>query len=188
MAGQLRQTGTRQTGTRPMFSIAAGGSSSCAQTGQTGQQQCGTYTHPGLVAGSVILTADGAIPVEYLCPGDRIITRNAGLARISAVHCVQYAGDFIQIAARALGATRPDSDTILPAAQTILLRGQAALALTGQASALVPAQALARLPGVTPHDGIEMTLVQLVFDAPQLVYADGLETLCLPDARASLAA
>lgn len=29
----------------------------------------------GLPTGTVVLTADGALPVEYLSPGDRIVTR-----------------------------------------------------------------------------------------------------------------
>ncbi len=29
----------------------------------------------GLTAGTVVLTMDGAMPVEFLCSGDRIITR-----------------------------------------------------------------------------------------------------------------
>ena len=30
----------------------------------------------GLVQGTVVMTADGALPVEYLEPGDRIVTRS----------------------------------------------------------------------------------------------------------------
>lgn len=29
----------------------------------------------GLPEGTIVLTLDGALPVEFLCPGDRIVTR-----------------------------------------------------------------------------------------------------------------
>ncbi|MFU8864241.1 MAG: Hint domain-containing protein [Rhodobacterales bacterium] len=142
----------------------------------------------GLVAGTTVLTADGIIPVEMLCPGDRIVTRNTGLVRLSRLSFSQYDGDFIAITARALTETRPETDTIVPAAQTVLLRGACAQAVTGQSTGLAPAGQLLGMPGVTLHQDYQMTLVQLVFDTPQLVYADGLETLCLADAGDRLAA
>lgn len=143
---------------------------------------------PGLVAGTRVLTADGDLPVELLGPGDRIITRNAGYARLVALHFHQYRGDFVQIAAGALGDTRPETDTILAADQVVLLRGDAARSLTGQTSQLIRAADLPDFSGRSLLCGIEMTVVQMVFDAPQLVYGDGLETLCLPLQESSLAA
>jgi len=38
----------------------------------------------GLSAGTIILTAEGALPIEYLEPGDRIITR-AGMRVLRAI-------------------------------------------------------------------------------------------------------
>jgi len=32
--------------------------------------------HKGLSAGTEVLTADGALPIEFLSPGDRVITRS----------------------------------------------------------------------------------------------------------------
>lgn len=173
---------TRQAGGQSMFSIADIGVASLPPRHQDGiaHSLAAHSPHPGLVAGSVVWTSDGAIAVEYLAPGDRVVTRNAGLVAVTALHIVQYGGDFIQIAAQSLGKNRPDTDTILPATQTVLVRGRIAQHITGQDTALVAAERLGRIPGVTRHDRIEMTLVQLVFDRPQLVYADGLETLCLP--------
>jgi len=142
----------------------------------------------GIVAGTTVVTADGIIPVELLCPGDRIVTRNTGLVRLAHLSFSQYDGDFIAIIAGALGATRPETDTIVPAAQTVLLRGACAQEITGKSAALVPAGRLFGMPGVTLHQDYQMTLVQLVFDTPQLVYADGLETLCLAEAGDRLAA
>ena len=42
--------------------------------------QTRAYTmHAGIVAGSIIFTSDGEIPVDYLSPGDKVVTRNAGM-------------------------------------------------------------------------------------------------------------
>lgn len=41
-------------------------------------------TKPGLPAGTIVLTLDGALPVEYLTAGDQIITR-AGARLLRAV-------------------------------------------------------------------------------------------------------
>lgn len=31
---------------------------------------------PGILSGTLVLTLDGEVPVQFLCPGDRIITRS----------------------------------------------------------------------------------------------------------------
>ena len=142
----------------------------------------------GLVAGTVVLTADGAIPVEFLEPGDRIVTRNAGMARLCAVRVSQCRGAFVQIGAGLLGGSRPETVTVLPAGQTLLLRGDKAMRLTGQPSAMIAAGNLPAGPGITRFERIEMTVIHLIFADPHLVYADGLELLCLPDMQDSLAA
>lgn len=161
-----------------------------APRGRVRQNQTDWFrlAQPGLVAGTRVLTADGDLPVELLGPGDRIITRNTGLVRLVALHFHQCRGDFVQIKAGALGDTRPETDTILAADQTVLVRGNAALALAGQASWLVRASDLPDIAGKSVLSGIEMTVVQMVFDTAQLVYADGLETLCVPARENSLAA
>ncbi|MDP5336067.1 MAG: Hint domain-containing protein [Paracoccaceae bacterium] len=145
-----------------------------------------------LVAGTIVLTAEGAIPVELLGPGDRIITRNAGMVRLSGITFHQRAGDFLTIAAGALGPQMPRTDTVVATEQPILLRAALAMAASGQPSCLLPAGDLPRacpgLQGLALLRGIEMTMVQLQLDAMQIVYADGLETLCAPMSAAMLAA
>ncbi|MDM7970924.1 MAG: Hint domain-containing protein [Paracoccaceae bacterium] len=153
-----------------------------------GQERDHTAGYPGIVAGTRILTADGIVPVELLGPGDRIITRNTGLVALTGLVFRQYQGDFLQARAGAFGDTRPATDTVLAADQTVLLRGAAAHVLCGQPSVLIRSGDLTPLDGCTLLRGIEMTVVRMVFDAPQLVYADGLETLCLPSQDHCLAA
>ena len=145
-----------------------------------------------LVAGTIVLTAEGAIPVELLGKGDRIITRNTGLVSLSGIAFHRRAGDFMTIAAGALGPQMPQTDTVVAIDQPILLRGPLAVVASGQSSCLLLAGDLPRacpgLQGVGPLRGIEMTMVQLQLETAQIVYADGLETLCAPMSAAMLAA
>lgn len=131
--------------------------------------------HTGLVAGSILLTADGEIPVEYLSPGDRIITRNAGLVPLRAVESIRVTEEAVKIAAGSLGDTKPTHHVMLPAAQMVLIRDWRAQALRGASQAVMPAGCLIDDEFITSLGMREMTLVRLGFDAPYVIYADGLE-------------
>jgi hypothetical protein len=133
------------------------------------------FTHVGLVAGTILLTADGEIPVEYLSPGDRIITRNAGMVALAAVRSVRSMAEAVAIAAGSLGHKRPHHNVMLPAAQMVLVRDWRAKALRGATQAVVPAGCLIDDEFITALGPREMTLVRLGFEAPHVVYADGLE-------------
>lgn len=131
--------------------------------------------HVGLVSGTLLLTADGEIPVEYLSPGDRIITRNAGYVALSAIESVRVSEEAVKIAAGSLGNTKPTHHVMVPAAQMVLVRDWRAKALRGASQAVMPAGCLIDDEFITSLGVREMTLVRLGFDAPYVVYADGLE-------------
>ena len=40
----------------------------------------------GFSAGTLIMTAEGELPVEFLNSGDRIVSRNRGLVRLHRIH------------------------------------------------------------------------------------------------------
>ena len=151
-------------------------------------QRTDSHAAIGIAAGSIVLSAEGAIPVEFLCPGDRIITRNAGMVRLAAIESRAVRGRFVQIQQGTLADIRPDTDTILAADQQLLLRGKLAQRLTGQPAAFCRAGDLPAGPGIIALKDTTLTLVQLIFHSPQIVYADGLELLCLEAGQASLAA
>ena len=134
-----------------------------------------SISHVGLVAGAIVLTADGEIPVEYLSPGDRIITRNAGMVKLASVETVRMTAEAVKIAAGSLGHTRPQHNVMLPASQMVLVRDWRAKALRGAAQAVMPAGCLIDDEYITSLGPREMTLVKLGFDAPYVIYADGLE-------------
>ena len=142
--------------------------------------------HAGLVAGTILLTADGEIPVEYLSPGDRIITRNAGLVPLRAVETIRVTEEAVKIAAGSLGDTKPTHHVMLPAAQMVLIRDWRAQAMRGANQAVMPAGCLIDDEFITSLGPREMTLVRLGFDAPYIIYADGLE-LSVPAMTAAAA-
>ncbi|MEI2805115.1 Hint domain-containing protein [Albidovulum sp.] len=131
----------------------------------------------GIAAGTVILTLDGALPVDFIEAGDRIITRD-GMRIVRAVTVHRYSGPAIRIAAGALGHERPEQDLILPAETPILIRDWRAEALFGAREVVVPVERLADGESVAPVAVLSLRLYELRFDSPQVIYAEGLEIAC----------
>ncbi|MBC7141674.1 MAG: Hint domain-containing protein [Rhodobacteraceae bacterium] len=131
----------------------------------------------GIAAGTVILTLDGALPVEFLSPGDRIITRE-GMRVVREVRVHRYSGPAIRVSAGALGHDRPEQDLVLPEETVILIRDWRAQALFGKTQALVPIARIADGELIAPATALSMRLYDLRFDTPQVVYAEGLELAC----------
>ncbi|MHA6323535.1 Hint domain-containing protein [Roseivivax sp. CAU 1753] len=138
------------------------------------------HMHNALAAGTSVLTLDGTMPVEYLSPGDRVITRDSGMAVLCDVIIRKGPVDAVSIRAGTFGHTRPDQDALMPATQEVLIRDWRAKALFGSDRALVPVARLVDGEFVRALGPREMTLVALVFDAPHIVYADGLEVAAAP--------
>lgn len=128
-----------------------------------------------LIAGTVVLTLDGALPVEYLSPGDRVITRDSGMAILRATRHRKITVQAVCIQAGTLGNMRPDRDVILPASQEVLLRDWRAKTLFGRDTALVPSARLVDGEFIRNIGAVPLSLVELEFDAPHILYADGLE-------------
>lgn len=121
----------------------------------------------GFGLGAGILTTDGELPVEFLEPGDRIVTHDRGAVALSRL-IVRM------VPASAMIRVRPSvlvpeggggRDFYISADQMIVLRGWQARAMFGKPAALVKAARLvdgahmARLAGTEP-----MRLFQLAFD------------------------
>ncbi len=131
----------------------------------------------GLFAGSVVMTLEGEMPVEQLAAGDRIITRDTGMAPIRTIRKKEITCDVVSIMAGSLGHTRPERDVTVPADQRVLIRDWRAEALTGQKQALIPARELVDGEFVCMQEAQTVTVYEIELERAQVIYADGLEVV-----------
>ena len=129
----------------------------------------------GFTAGSIVMTLDGEKRVEDMRSGDRVITRDTGMAILEDVAIHTTRTRTVRIHAGSLGHTRPERDVTLPAGQAILIRDWRAEAMFGAKRAVVPATQLIDGEFITDAGVIDVTLYTLEFDAPHVLYVDGLE-------------
>lgn len=130
---------------------------------------------PGVSADSIILTLDGEKRADEITPGQRIVTRDSGYAIVRSVRAYSALTDAVQITAGSLGDTRRDRDITLPAGQLLLIRDWRAQAMFGAARAMVPAAELVDGEFITHLGARRMTLCDIEFDRPHVLYVDGLE-------------
>lgn len=134
----------------------------------------------GLMSGTTVMTLDGEIPVEHLTIGDRVITRDSGMAVLLSIETKTADIAPILIKAGSLGHTRPDRDMILSPEALVHIRDWRAEALFGKAEITVPARRLIDGEFVSEGAKRRVKLHELVFDRPHIIYADGLEVATTP--------
>lgn len=134
----------------------------------------------GILSGTVIRSLDGDIPVEFLSPGDRIVTRNAGSAPLRAIDIDHVREASVAFLPRSLSDTCPEQEIVLPVSQPVLLRDWRARVMFGQPQAVTPAGTLVDHGFILDGGEREMTLYRLIFDRDQIVYAGGLELTSMP--------
>jgi hypothetical protein len=140
------------------------------------QLQTGTTVQTaGIALGTVVMTLDGEIPVEHLSVGDRIITRDSGMAVLKSIHTQEITTRPYRISADRLGPGRPDVDTLVTADQPILVRGLLAKALFASDSTMVPVSRLADGEYIAKCEEQTLRVYELEFDTPHVIYANGLE-------------
>ena len=131
-----------------------------------------------MISGTPVLTLEGELPVEYLQPGDRILTR-AGARRLRQVEVtVVQNARVIHIAHGTLGVDRPVHDLTVSAAQQILIRDWRAKAMFGTTQALIPATRLVDGEYIRAETVAEARFFTLSFDEDTVIYAGGLELAC----------
>jgi hypothetical protein len=138
----------------------------------------------GLVQGSLLLTLEGEMPVEYLSVGDRLVTRDSGMSRVQHIQRSTRQVPLVGLAAGCLGDTRPERDACVAADQMVLVRDWRARALFQSEVALAAARALIDGEFITDLGCREVTLHQIFCDGPHILYCDGLELSTADGARA----
>jgi hypothetical protein len=120
----------------------------------------------GLAPGTGVLTTDGELPVEFLEPGDRIVTYDRGaipLARI--VTWIVPRAEVVRVRPSVLDPIGAGRDFLISAQTRLLLRDWRAPALFGKPSALVEFARLADGAHIARLGGEgTLRLFQLHFD------------------------
>lgn len=129
----------------------------------------------GLTAGTTVMTLDGEIPVEHLSAGERVITRDAGMAVLREIRSKTVNVASVQIKAGSLGHTRPQHDMIVGPDTLVHIRDWRAKALFGADVATVKAKRLIDGEFVSEQPIQSITVFELIFDKQHILYADGLE-------------
>ena len=132
----------------------------------------------GITAGATVLTMDGALPVQFLAPGDRIITRSGARVLKEITVAVVQNAPMVRISAAALGHDRPEADLFVSPAQQILVRDWRAKALYNKDVTMVEAQRLCDGDYIRRETVAEVRLFTLRFEREEVVYASGLELAC----------
>ncbi len=148
-----------------------------SSTGQSDTGFVNVDSVPCFVAGTLIDTPGGRVPVEALMPGDMVMTKDDGPQPLRWIgrRDVKAHGAFapIRIAADTFG--RHDVVLVSPL-HRVLIRDSLAEILFGEAEVLVAARDLVNDRSVRRIDGGSVSYVHLLFDRHQVVYSGGLET------------
>ena len=138
------------------------------------------FSDAGLLVGTPVMTLDGALPVEFIAPGDRIVTRR-GMRRVVAIEVTQVENArVVSFASDSLGVGRPATAVIVSPNQQIVIRDWRAKVLYDRAEATLPASRLCDGELIRVDILAEARFVTMRFDAPEVIYAGGMEMLCLP--------
>ena len=131
-----------------------------------------------LAIGTPVMTLEGRLPVEFLIPGDRVISRSGALKlRAIEMTLVQNAR-VVRIAASVIDVDRAANDLIVSPDQPILIRDWRAKALTGAAVALIPVSRLVDGEYIRAEIIADLRLFTLRFDEDVVIYAGNLELAC----------
>ncbi|WP_169052345.1 Hint domain-containing protein [Tabrizicola sp. YIM 78059] len=138
----------------------------------------GATTLTGVLEGTRIATMDGLLPVEYLQPGDRIVTRTGGRKLLAISVLRRRAMELVRVRGSVLGHGRPEEDLLLAPGQCLLIRDWRARALYGRDFAAIPAARLEDGEFVLREFHGQVRLYTLRFEEDAVIYAEGLELAC----------
>lgn len=137
-------------------------------------------------AGTLILTAQGYIPVEKLKAGDEVFTKDHGHVPISWIGSRKVSSELlaafpnfrpIRISAGALGEGLPVADLLVSPQHRILIRSKIAQKMFGATEVLVAAKQLLQVDGINVAADVDsVEYVHFMCDEHEVVIANGAET------------
>jgi Hint domain len=137
-------------------------------------------------AGTMILTADGYIPVERIKAGDRVFTKDNGHVPVSWIGSRKVSAELlaafpnfrpIRISAGALGEGLPAADLLVSPQHRILIRSKIAQKMFGATEVLVAAKQLLQVDGIDVAADIDsVEYVHFMCNEHEVVIANGAET------------
>lgn len=154
------------------YTTAAGGGSGVSDVGMVTINSI-----PCFVAGTMILTPAGERPVEALCPGDLVVTKDDGPQPVRWIgrRTVPAQGRLAPIEIRE-GTFGPHRRLLVSPQHRVLVRDGLAELLFGDAEVLVAAKDLVNGRSVRIREGGIVDYVHILFDRHQLVSSAGLTT------------
>ncbi|MFN6951969.1 MAG: Hint domain-containing protein [Albidovulum sp.] len=137
---------------------------------------------PCFAAGSRVATSNGPIPIEALCVGDLVLTRDNGYRPIRWIGGRAFGraalADFpelcpVRVGRGAFGADVPSADLLVSPQHRILLAGSDMPEAAAEAEILVAAIDLVTL-GLAVVEAVEsVTYYHLMFDDHEIIWANG---------------
>ncbi len=128
---------------------------------------------PCFVAGTLVRTPAGLVPIEELDPGDEVWTRD-GVKEVRWVGMTVVDGTGslapIRFAKGAVGNTR---ELMVSPQHRMLIEGKGPELLFSAEAVLVAAKHLVGLPGVAQVEMADVEYVHLMFDAHEIIEAEG---------------
>ncbi|WP_323715557.1 Hint domain-containing protein [Paracoccus aminovorans] len=171
--------------TRPIVSVNFPSNSHCYDLCHDGiftDRHC----FPCFARGTLIETEHGAMPVEALEPGVKVLTRDHGLqalrwagSRVLGSKALDVSPNLrpIRISAGALGQGLPLRDLIVSPQHRILVRSKIAQKMFGCAEVLVAAKQLLQIEGIDIAQDLDtVEYFHLLFDRHEIVLSEGAET------------
>lgn len=144
-------------------------------------------TVPCLTAGTLIQTSKGPVPVEALCVGDLVRTKDNGMQPIRWIGSRSIPLPIgvadptnlhpVRIQAGAMGHGLPTRDILVSRQHRMLVSSKIVERMFGSESVLIPAIKLTILPNIHLETEVaEVTYFHLLFDQHEVIYAEDAPT------------
>ena len=129
----------------------------------------------GFTAGTRLFCGNGLTSIEHIKVGDRVLTRDAGIARVTGITEMTIRDRLVHFQPYSLGKNGPATELFLPPDQMVLVRDWRAREAFGVDRALVEAKSLVDDIFIRMTEPREQALFQITFASPHILYLEGIE-------------